>query len=343
MKCFKFDTEISKITAAALEKAKRYILSDELVAFPTETVYGLGANAFSDRAIEKIFEAKGRPQDNPLIVHIAEDYPIDELVETSYDYIYKLRAAFLPGPLTMVYKSKGKVSKTATCGLDTVGIRIPRSEAARQFLKAVGVPIAAPSANLSKHTSPVTAEHVFGDMQGRIPLILDGGKCDGGIESTVLDVTTDTPTILRSGLVTYEMIEKVVGKCAYSENKITDKVRAPGMKYAHYMPSCEAVLFKRTDLERAQRLYDEYEEKGKTPYFMCDDDAKEKLRGKILSLGKTAKEIASNLYYSLLEGEKKADIIIAVEVDTGDGVDEGIMNRLKKACGGKYYEDSDRI
>lgn len=332
MKCFDFDTEVDEITDAALEKAKTIILSDGLVAFPTETVYGLGANAFSDSAIKKIFEAKGRPQDNPLIVHISEDYPIDELVEVDYDYIYRLRDAFLPGPLTMVYRSKGKVSPVATCGLGTVGIRIPRSIAARRFLKAVGVPIAAPSANISKHTSPVTAKHVYDDMKGRIPLILDGGKCDGGIESTVLDVTTETPTILRSGLVTYEMIKSVVGRCAYSENKSTDKVRAPGMKYAHYMPSCETALFKREEAAAAQKLYDEYEKSGKTPYFMCDDEMSKKIRGRVLPLGKTAKEIASNLYYRLLEGEGKADIIIAFDVSTGDGIDEGIMNRLTKAC-----------
>ena len=329
-----FETEILEINEKSLEKARKYISEGLPVAFPTETVYGLGASAFNDDAIKKIFEAKGRPSDNPLIVHVDESYDVDKLVEVTYDYAYKLREAFTPGPLTMVYKSKGAVSKIATCGLDTVGIRIPGSEDARKFLKAVGAPIAAPSANISKHTSPVTARHVYDDMKGRIPLILDGGKCVGGIESTVLDVTTDTPTILRSGLVTAEMIKRVVGKCAYSTNKETDKVRAPGMKYTHYTPKCETALFKRDEIERAKNLYENYEKEGKIPYFMCDSEIEERLpvNANYLRLGKTAEEIASNLYYKLLEGEKVADIIVAFEVDTADEVGIGVMNRLTKAC-----------
>ena len=236
----------------------------------------------------------------------------------------------------MVYRSRGVISPVATCGLDTVGIRIPSSEAAQEFLKAVNVPVAAPSANVSKHTSPVTAMHVYEDLKGKIPLILDGGKCTGGIESTVLDVTTDTPIILRSGLVTAEMIKSVVGKCAYSQNKPTDKIRAPGMKYRHYCPKCETALFKRDDYKEAQALYDEYVARGKTPYFMCDGAMENKIRGNVLKLGNTAQEIASNLYDKLHEGESVADILIAFEVETGSDVDVGIMNRLSKAC--KKYE-----
>ena len=252
-----YDTQVLKIDDESLELAKKYILNGELVGFPTETVYGLGAIAYSDNAVKKIYAAKGRPSDNPLIVHVHKDYDVDKLVSVKYDYVYKLREAFLPGPLTMVYPSKGMISPVATCGLDTVGIRIPSSEAAQEFLRAVNVPIAAPSANVSKHTSPVTAMHVYEDLKGKIPLILDGGKSSGGIESTVLDVTTDTPIILRSGLVTAEMIKKVVGKCEYSANTANDKVRAPGMKYRHYRPNCETYLFNREEISKAQDLYDE--------------------------------------------------------------------------------------
>ena len=326
------DTKLLKIDDNSLKIAKDYILNGEVVAFPTETVYGLGATAFSDEAVKKIFIAKGRPQDNPLIVHVHKDYEVDKLVQVDYDYVYKLREAFVPGPITMVYKSKGVVSPVATCGLDTVGIRVPMHEGAQRFLKELNIPIAAPSANASKHTSPVTAMHVYEDMKGKIPLILDGGKCQGGIESTVLDVTTDTPIILRSGLVTAEMIRAVVGKCEYSQNKSTDKVRAPGMKYRHYTPKCQTALFRRDQLSKAQDLYRKTEEKGLRAYYMCDEELASKLNGNILNLGKTAGEIAFNLYDALHEAEEVADLLIAFDVDTGSDVDVGIMNRLSKAC-----------
>ena len=326
------DTKLLKIDDNSLKIAKDYVLNEEVVAFPTETVYGLGATAFSDEAVKKIFIAKGRPQDNPLIVHVHKDYDVDKLVQVDYDYVYKLREAFVPGPITMVYKSKGVVSPVATCGLDTVGIRVPMHEGAQRFLKELDIPIAAPSANASKHTSPVTAMHVYEDMNGKIPLILDGGKCQGGIESTVLDVTTDTPIILRSGLVTAEMIRAVVGKCEYSQNRSTDKVRAPGMKYRHYTPKCQTALFGRNQISKAQDLYRKTEEKGLRAYYMCDQELASKLNGNILNLGKTASEIAFNLYVALHKAEEVADLLIAFDVDTGSDVDVGIMNRLSKAC-----------
>ena len=328
-----YKTKLLQINDESLELAKNYILNGELVGFPTETVYGLGAIAYSDEAVKKIFQAKGRPSDNPLIVHVHKDYDVDKLVKVEYDYVYKLREAFLPGPLTMVYKSKGMISPVATCGLDTVGIRIPSHGGAQEFLRAVNVPVAAPSANVSKHTSPVTAMHVYEDLNGKIPLVLDGGKCSGGIESTVLDVTTDTPIILRSGLVTSEMIKSVVGKCEYSKNTATDKVRAPGMKYRHYRPNCETYLFKRDDIVGAKTLYANLEKEGKRVCYMADGEVAQSLKGNILPLGNTAEEIASNLYYCLHKAEEVADALIAFEVNTGSDVDVGIMNRLSKACG----------
>ena len=326
------DTKVLKINDKSLQIAKDYILSGDVVGFPTETVYGLGGFAFLDDAVRKIFQAKGRPQDNPLIVHLHKDYDVDKIVNVEYDYVYKLREAFVPGPLTMVYKSRGVVSPVATCGLDTVGIRIPMHDGAQEFLKAVDVPIAAPSANASKHTSPVTWEHVYEDLKGKIPLILDGGKCQGGIESTVLDVTTDTPIILRSGLITAEMIKRVVGKCEYSNNLPTDKARAPGMKYRHYTPKCQTALFGRDEIERAVELYEKTVKSGLTPYYMCDGEIAKRLKGNVLNLGVSATEIASNLYDYLHRAEKIADVLIAFEVETGSDVDVGIMNRLSKAC-----------
>lgn len=331
--CKEYQTQVLKVDDKSLELAKKYILNGELVGFPTETVYGLGALAYSDDAVKKIFDAKGRPSDNPLIVHVHRDYDVEKLVSVKYDYVYKLREAFLPGPLTMVYPSKGMISPIATCGLDTVGIRIPSNGSAQEFLRAVDVPVAAPSANVSKHTSPVTAMHVYEDLKGKIPLILDGGQSSGGIESTVLDVTTETPIILRSGLVTAEMIKKVVGKCEYSANTANDKVRAPGMKYRHYRPNCETYLFNRDETAEAQRVYDEQSKLGKRVCFMCDDELARKLNGVTLNMGKTAEEIAASLYFDLHKAEEIADVLIAFVVNTGSDVDVGIMNRLSKACG----------
>ncbi|MDE6676338.1 MAG: threonylcarbamoyl-AMP synthase, partial [Clostridia bacterium] len=206
-------TEIAGRERGWLERAKEYILSGEVVAFHTETVYGLGANALSDEAVQKIFALKGRPADNPLIAHVHQDFDISTLVDEVPPYAEKLREAFLPGPLTMVFPSKGKVSRFVSCGLDTLAIRVPSSPTAQAFLKEVNLPIAAPSANRSKHVSPVTARHVYEEFAGDIPLIIDGGACSGGIESTVLDCTGEMPLILRAGLVTQEMIAKVVGAC----------------------------------------------------------------------------------------------------------------------------------
>lgn len=329
---FNFDTKVLKIDDYSLNLAKNLIKSGELVAFPTETVYGLGADATSSDAVNKIYTAKGRPSDNPLIVHVHENYDVSDLVYIDHDYVYKLQKAFLPGPLTMIYRSKGKVSNVVSCGLDTLAVRVPSNESAQAFLKAVNLPISAPSANISKHTSPVTAQHVYEDLNGRIQLVLDGGKCSGGIESTVLDVTTETPIILRSGLITQEMIKKVVGACEYGDSKPTDKVKSPGCKYKHYSPKCNTKLFESNQIELAQAYYNECLSSGGNPYFLVDDSAKAKLKGQFLSLGGSAEEIASNLYDKLLEGEKVASVIIAVAINTNNQIDVGIMNRLRKAC-----------
>ncbi len=333
------NTKILKITESSLKLAKNLIEAEELVAFPTETVYGLGGLATSDVAVDKIFSAKGRPNDNPLIVHVHKNYDLTTLVDVDYDYVNDLIETFMPGPLTLVMKSKGKVSKKVTCGLDTLAVRIPDHDGCQQFLKYLNLPIAAPSANVSKHTSPVTSEHVYNDLSGKIELILDGGKCKGGIESTVLDVTSETPIILRSGLVTYEMIKGVVGRCEYASVKEGEPVRSPGMKYTHYTPKCKSVLFERNQLPLAQKLYDDYISKNKTPIFLCDDKVSHKLCGEKLLLGNTGEEIAFNLYDKLLEGEKIADILIAIKIDSGSEIDVGVLNRLTKAC--KPYDKED--
>lgn len=327
-------TRIAPVDDKSLELADKIIRAGGLVAFPTETVYGLGANALDDDAVKLIYVTKGRPADNPLIAHVHKDYDISRLVTDIPEYAKLLAKAFLPGPLTMVYRSKGVVCPTVSCGLDTLAVRVPSHEGAQRFLKYVDLPIAAPSANISKHVSPVTAQHVYDDFNGRIELILDGGKCEGGIESTVLDCTGAVPCVLRSGLVTRDMVAQVAGECDEYHMVAGERVRSPGMKYKHYSPRCETKLFDFAHRADALKAYYECEAAGKRAYIMCDDDVAREMNGaRILSLGGDERQVAANLYDKLREGEKVADIIIAVAPLKQDGVMVGVMNRLTKACG----------
>lgn len=326
-------TKIVEINEQNLKLAVDLLLDGELIGMPTETVYGLAGVGTNPNAVKNIFKVKGRPSDNPLIAHVHKDYDISKICIVEQDYVKKLIDAFLPGPLTMVFKSNGVVCSEALAGGDTVAIRVPSHEGCQKLLKAIDMPLVAPSANLSKHVSPVTSQHVFDDLNGKIPLILEGGKCFGGIESTVLDVTCSTPRILRLGLVTQEMIKQVVGACDIAEHKESDKVKSPGVKYHHYMPNCETALFDFEDFDKALELYDDYLANGKTPYILCDGVLADKLNGRnLLNLGYDEKEIASNLYMRLRDGEEKADIIIAVLENKNTGIYDGIFNRLTKAC-----------
>ena len=328
-------TQIMDINGESLELAERIIASEGVVAFPTETVYGLGGSAFSSAAVKKIYEAKGRPSDNPLIAHVHKDYDISSLVFVEHGYAEDLRRKFVPGPLTMVYKSKGVVSPLVSCGLDTLALRCPADENAQKFLRAVKVPIAAPSANVSKHVSPVTAQHVYEDLNGRIPLILNGGRCVGGIESTVVDVTTHTPIILRSGLVTYDMIKSVAGKCEYAQYKDGDKIISPGVKYKHYAPRCSTVFFEREDWKNALEEYKSALFRALSPIIICDDAIAEKLVGaRTITLGHTSKDYAANVYDALRRAESVSDYIIGIGVEGDSQVDVGVMNRFRKACKG---------
>ena len=303
---------------------------------PTETVYGLGGNAFDDNAVKKIFEVKGRPNDNPLIAHVHSDYDLSKIVDYDPPYAKKLREAFLPGPLTLVYPSKNKVSPYVSCGLDTLAVRVPSHEGAQAFLRAVEVPIVAPSANLSRHVSPTSAKHVFDDFDGKIPLILDGGNCEGGIESTVCDCTGDYPVILRPGLITQEMIASVVGECGTYTPKLEkgEKVKSPGVLYKHYSPKCKTQLYKAEDYERALvRCKEEGEEKRVA--VLCEEKwlpIFENAGVQCLNLGKTQRDLAMNLYGKLREAETLCDTLVVIEPMEKDGIMVGVMNRLQKAC-----------
>lgn len=322
-------TRISKNDFAL---AKEYIQQGELVAFHTETVYGLGANALDDDAVLKIFACKGRPTDNPLIVHVHKDYDISKLIDREPPYAAALRKAFLPGPLTMVYPSTKKVSGYVSCGLNTLAVRVPSSITAQAFLQAVDLPIAAPSANVSKHVSPVTAEHVYEDFCGKIPLVLDGGECQGGIESTVLDCTGNYPMILREGLVTREDISKIAGECMVYKMAEGEKPKSPGMAYKHYSPRCRTAYFQTP--EAAIAAYQKEVQEGGNPYILCESSLKTKLDGyNILDLGDSGEEMAHHLYSLLRRGEETATLLIGIEPNRKDGVMAGVLNRLHRAFG----------
>lgn len=240
----------------------------------------------------------------------------------------------MPGPLTLVYRSKGKVSGRVSCGLDTLAVRVPSHPDAQAFLRFVDLPIAAPSANISKHVSPVSAEHVYYDLNGKIPLILDGGACSGGIESTVCDVTGDYPVVLRQGLVSREMIERAVGRCEVYVPKEGEQVRSPGMKYKHYAPKCKTCLF--DDPKAAVAAFADLKKQGNRVYVLCESKYAEMFSPEnVLDLGKTPEEMASRLYSLLRQGEKVADVIVAVRPQEQGGVMAGVLNRMNKACAGE--------
>lgn len=316
----------------ALEKGAALIASGEVVAFPTETVYGLGADAFNGDAVKKIFEAKGRPSDNPLIVHISEIKDLEGLVSEVSEGAEKVIEKFMPGPITVIMKKSEKVPYSVTAGLETVGIRMPSHPVANAFIRACGTPIAAPSANRSTHISPTSAEHVFEDMNGRIPLIIDGGDCEVGIESTIIDMSTDVPTILRPGAVTAEMLAEVLGAVKTFSGKVV-VAKAPGMKYKHYAPSCETVVAMST--ESALKAYDEAQEKGLSPVLIASSAVCAAAGNRThIDVGATDKEICRNIYAALHRGEKIAKYIIC-EHFGDEGVCGSVMNRVMKSAGGK--------
>lgn len=327
-------TELLPVNAASLAYAKELIAAGELVAFHTETVYGLGADARNGEAVAKIFRTKGRPADNPLIAHIHREFDIHRLIGVDPPYAKALREAFLPGPLTMVYPSKGKVAEAVSCGLETLAVRVPSSETAQAFLRAVDVPVAAPSANRSKHVSPVTAEHVMADLGGEIPLILDGGPCTGGIESTVLDCTGEIPLILREGLVTREMVAEVAGDCGVYKLRAGEKPKSPGMAYRHYAPRVKTAYFPQGELASAKALLRAESEAGGKPFVLCESEAKPYFGGyPVLDLGASPEEMAARLYRLLREAETCATLLVAIEPREKEGVMAGVLNRLRRAFG----------
>jgi len=323
-------TEIKK-AETAIDEAAALIKRGELVVFPTETVYGLGANAFDEEAVKSIFEAKGRPQDNPLIVHISDTHDVEKLAVDIPEAFYRLAERFMPGPLTIILKKSDAVPYVVTAGGDTVGIRMPDNKFARELI-AKSFPLAAPSANRSKHISPTTALHVYDDLCGKVPLILDGGDCRVGIESTVLDLTVDTPTILRPGAVTADMLLEFFDEVQVG-GKVIKVAKAPGMKYTHYAPCVETVCAE--SIESAVYYYDKCKSDGKTPVLVFRDIYRDAMgERELVSLGVTAQDYMRNIYGALRVAEKRWDCII-IEKLSGGGIESSVMNRVLKAAGGK--------
>jgi L-threonylcarbamoyladenylate synthase len=321
-------TEILKPCKATYDKCAKLVKEGFAVAFPTETVYGLGANALSDESIKRIFEAKNRPCDNPLTVHLADKKDILLVASEIPSAAEKLIESFMPGPLTIILKKRKEISALATAGLDTVGVRIPSSAVAKEFIKACGLPIAAPSANLSSRPSPTTAMHVYEDLNGRIPAIIDGGRCEIGIESTVIDASGDGLKLLRVGGISEKQITDVCGEIL--QGKAADLKSG---KYRHYAPKCPCKLLDSNDTEYIKREYLKYTGQGKKAALLCYDENAKALCGlNIISLGKDNISAAATLFNALRQAESAADIILIEKPKTGD-LESVLIDRISKACG----------
>ncbi|WP_099190063.1 L-threonylcarbamoyladenylate synthase [Tepidibacter mesophilus] len=312
------------------------------VIFPTETVYGLGANALDEKAAKKIYEAKGRPSDNPLIVHISDKEEIHKIATGIDDRVYKVMDNFWPGPITIVLKKKAVVPSITSGNLDTVAVRMPSHPIALSLIKESGVFVAGPSANISGRPSPTDEQNVYEEMDSRVDGIILGGDSNVGLESTVLDLTGDIPTILRPGGVTLEDLSEILGEVVIdpgilekNENIIA---KAPGMKYTHYAPNAEVFIVKKDDnyVDKINKLVDEKVEQGKKVGIMCINKNKDKYKGEVIGLGDDLNEVAYNLFKTLREMDKKGVDIIYSEEFEKSGIGQAIMNRLTKAAGYKF-------
>ncbi len=338
------DTKIIKINPdrideTALAEAGKIIAGGGLVAFPTETVYGLGASAFDTEAASKIYAAKGRPSDNPLIVHVSSKEQIAQLTKDRPAYAQKLIDKFMPGPLTLILKKEACIPDTVTAGMDSVGIRFPSNPVACGLISGSGVPVAAPSANISGKPSPTRAEHVIDDMSGRIDCIIDGGSCDVGVESTIVDATGEYPVILRPGGITLKMLREICPDTQLDEYilKVLSadaKPRCPGMKYRHYAPEAQVVVVE-GEKEAVQEKIRELaaENKGKivgalTMYGSKYDDVI------VISTAAGSCGYAHDLFADLREFDKLGVDIVFAEFCERDGMDLAIKNRLYKSAGG---------
>ncbi len=328
-----------------LKEAAEILRKGGLVAFPTETVYGLGADGQNPDASGKIYAAKGRPSDNPLIVHIADLKALKELTAICPEKGRQLAEAFWPGPLTLIFNKSSKVPYSTTGGLNTVAIRMPAHPIAYELIRSSGVYVAAPSANVSGRPSPTKAAHVIEDLNGIIDMIIDGGKADIGLESTIVDVTTEVPAILRPGYITAEMIEQIIGKVEYDKAVLTRvqdfniKPKAPGMKYKHYAPKGDLTIYEGNSKSVVRAINKIAEEKLLTGYKVgiigTDETVSYYHKGIVKTIGtrKDESTIAGSLFEILREFDSEGADYIYTESFENKQLGQAIMNRLLKAAG----------
>ena len=333
----------NQIDEDAIREAGEILREGGLVAFPTETVYGLGANALDEEAAKKTYEAKGRPSDNPLIVHIADLEDLSEITENVPPETELLAKHFWPGPLTMIFEKSSLVPYGTTGGLDTVAVRMPSDLIARKLILAAGGYVSAPSANTSGRPSPTTAEHVWEDLNGKIEMIIDGGSVDIGLESTILDMTVSPPMILRPGAITADMLEEVIGVVSVDEtilgSESSQAPKAPGMKYKHYAPKADLKIVEGREEEviaAINRLVEQGNKAGEKVGVIATEETKDLYAGGIVkSIGSRKEElsIARHLFGILRDfDELKVDRIYSEAFDT-PRMGQAIMNRLMKAAG----------
>lgn len=328
----------------SLLPAARTLREGNLVVFPTETVYGLGANALDSKAVNDIFKAKGRPNDNPLIVHISALAQLDWLVTGISEKAYRLINAFWPGALTLVFEKSDKIPDEVSAGLPTVAVRMPQHPVALKLISLSGVPLAAPSANVSGRPSPTSAQHVIEDLFGKVAYIIDGGNCDIGVESTVLDMTVDPPMLLRPGGVTRESIEALIGDVQIDRvlhMSADETPKSPGMKYRHYAPKAEMTLFTGEPVKIVSTINSMIEKNQaqglKTAVLSSDETRGLYHADKVWALGAASdpEQMAYHLYAALRACDESGVDIIYAETFSESGMGLALMNRLKKAAGGR--------
>lgn len=317
----------------AIDLGASIIRDGGLVAFPTETVYGLGADAMNERAIQKLFQAKGRPADNPLIVHISDRDMLDRVATGVSPQGERLIERFWPGPLTLVLKRQPEVATSLSAGLPSVAVRMPANKIALELIIAARTPIAAPSANASGRPSPTIAAHVLDDLGGRVDLILDGGPTSIGIESTVLDLTTEPPMILRPGAITREMLIELIGSVDQATSR-EELRRSPGTRHQHYSPRARVLLVEHRSSESIELICRERLTEGAVGFIghtrvAIDDD-----RFLAIAVGSSADDYARAIYSALRELDQKGARAIVVEGISEDGKGAAVMDRLRRAASG---------
>ncbi len=334
-------TKILNATEKAIDEAVAIIRNGGVVGLPTETVYGLGANAFDSSAVEKIFEAKGRPKDNPMIVHVSSIEEVYPLVREFPEKAKALAEKYWPGPLTIIMPKSDMVPDRTSGNLDTVAVRMPSHPVMREVIKKSGCPIAAPSANLSGSPSPTNAKYVFDDMNGRIGLILDGGECEVGLESTVITLAGEKPRLLRPGGITPEQLEEVLGeiiidKAVKSKLEENAKAASPGMKYKHYAPQIKVVIIK-ADREKYAEYVSSHKEKAAA---LCFEEDKEFLSVPTVTYGRSddASSQAKRLFDALRELDETDAEIAFAHCPSDEGIGLAVYNRLLRSAGFEVIE-----